>query len=297
MLTRIAPYVFVVLWASGFIGSKLGSADAEPFTFLAVRFLIVLAILVPLAMITASRTRNWAERGHAIVAGMLIHGAYLGGVFWAIRHGMPAGVIALIVSLQPVVTSLLAGLLLGEALTVRHWTGTALGLAGVILILGPKLTAAASAAHGIDGATLTSAVIALAGMTAGTLYQKRFVTGLPIVAGTVWQFIGALALIGGLALAFETRQVTWTPKFMIALGWLSFVVSIGAISMLMVLIRDNAVAGISGLFYMTPAVTAVMAYVLFGETMDGLQLAGLVLVTIAVLMIVRVPAAEKGAQS
>ncbi len=291
MLTRIAPYVFVVLWASGFIGSKLGAADAEPFTFLSVRFLIVLAVLVPLAFFaTGQRTLSWSERGHAMVAGTLLHGAYLGGVFWAIRHGMPAGVIALIVSLQPIVTSMLAGLLLGETLTRQHWAGLALGLAGVVLILAPKLANVLTGSDGINAATLTAAIIALGGMTSGTLYQKRFVTGLPILAGTVWQFAGVLAVIGAAALLFEQQAIQWTPRFIFALGWLSFVVSIGAISMLMVLIRDNAVAGISGLFYMTPAVTAVMAYLLFGETMDTVQLAGLVLVSVAVLLIVKVQA-------
>lgn len=297
MLTRSAPYVFVVLWASGFIGSKLGAADAEPFTFLSIRFLIVLAVLAPLALVTGSRTLNWSERGHAIVAGTLLHGAYLGGVFWAIRHGMPAGVVALIVSLQPIVTSMFAGLLLGETLTARHWTGLGLGLAGVVLILAPKLATVMAGSEGINPATLTAAAIALAGITSGTLYQKRFVTGLPILAGTVWQFVGALVLIGGASLLLETRAVQWTPRFVFALGWLSFVVSIGAISMLMVLIRDNAVAGISGLFYMTPGVTAVMAYALFGETLDTLQLAGLVLVTLAVLLIVKTPSAGAGKEA
>jgi drug/metabolite transporter (DMT)-like permease len=142
MLMRIAPVVFVLLWSTGFIGSKLGADDAEPFTFLALRFLIVLALLAPVLVVSGRRARGWNERGHAVVVGMLIHGAYLGGVFWAIRLGMPAGVAALIVSLQPVLTSLLSAPLLGEKLSARHWTGLALGLAGAVLILEPGLASA-----------------------------------------------------------------------------------------------------------------------------------------------------------
>ena len=210
-------------------------------------------------------------------------------MFWAIRNGMPAGVVALIVCLQPIATSLLAGPLLGEKLTARHWNGSGLGLAGALLLFSPRLAAAADTATGMTGPTLAAAVVALAGITCGTLYQKRYAAGTPILAGTVWQFIGALLLLGALSVMFETRTVDWTPRFIVAIVWLSFGVSIGAISLLMMLIRDSGVASISGLFYTVPAVTAVMAYALFGETLDYVQLAGLVLVTIAVLLIVKPP--------
>ncbi|QKV17135.1 DMT family transporter [Oricola thermophila] len=285
MLQRAAPVVFVLLWSTGFIGSKLGADDAEPFTFLALRFLIVLALLWPVALVAGRRTRGWAERGHAMVAGMLIHGAYLGGVFWAIRHGMPAGVAALIVSLQPVLTSLFAGPLLGERLTTRHWLGLFLGLAGALLVLEPGLRGALAIGSGITVATVAATVCALLGITAGTLWQKRFATGTDLLAGTIWQYVGALALIGAGSLAFETRVIDWTPKFVFALGWLVLVLSIGAIFLLMLLIRQNAVSSVSGLFYLVPACTSVIAFLMFGETLTLPQLAGLVLATLAVLMI------------
>jgi drug/metabolite transporter (DMT)-like permease len=291
MLMRIAPIVFVLLWSTGFIGSKLGANDAEPFTFLAVRFLIVLAILAPVAAIAKRRARSWNERGHAMVVGMLIHGAYLGGVFWAIRHGMPAGVAALIVSLQPVLTSLLSAPLLGEKLAARHWLGLVLGLAGAVLILVPGLEHVLETGDGITGPTVVATVFALGGITAGTIYQKRFATGTDLLAGSVWQYVGAVVLVGAASLAFETRVIHWTPKFIFALSWLVLVLSIGAISLLMLLIRQNAVASVSGLFYLVPACTSVIAYFMFGETLGPLQLAGLVLATLAVLMIsgVRLP--------
>ena len=285
MLMRAAPIVFVLLWSTGFIGSKLGASDAEPFTFLALRFLIVLALLAPVMLVTGRRARGGRERGHAMVVGMLIHGLYLGGVFWAIRHGMPAGVAALIVSLQPILTSVLSAPLLGEKLAARHWLGLALGLAGAVLILAPGLEHVLQSGSGITVPTIVAAVIALAGITAGTIYQKRFATGTDLLAGTVWQYAGALLLVGAFSLAFETRVIDWTPKFIVALAWLVLVLSIGAISLLMLLIRQNAVASVSGLFYLVPAVTSVIAWFMFGETLGPVQIAGLVLATLAVLMI------------
>lgn len=285
MLMRVAPFVFVVLWSTGFIGSKLGAADAEPFTFLSLRFLLVLALLLPIGLVMRREARDWRERGHAILAGTLIHGMYLGGVFWAIRQGMPAGVAALIVSLQPIMTSLLSAPLLGEQLSVRHWLGLALGLAGALLILMPKLQNAVTGGSGINGPTIIATLLALASITAGTLYQKRFAARIDLVAGAVWQYAGALAVVGAGAFLFESRVVNWTPTFIFALTWLVVVLSIGAISLLMLLIRQNTVASVSGLFYLVPALTALIAYVMFGETLDLLQVMGLVLATVAVLLI------------
>jgi drug/metabolite transporter (DMT)-like permease len=296
MLMRAAPVVFVLLWSTGFIGSKIGVLYAEPFTFLALRFILALAILIPLGLLMGRQAASWTERGHAAIAGMLLHGVYLGGVLWALRHGMPAGVAALIVSLQPILTSLLSGPLLGERLTARHWTGLALGLAGAVLILAPKLeTAALSASSGIQTAAIVTTVLALGGITAGTLYQKRFAGHINLVAGAVWQYIGALAVSGAAALALETRQVTWTLDFVLALAWLVIVISIGAIFLLMRLIARDTAARVSGLFYLVPAVTAVIAYFVFGETLDRVQMAGLALASLAVLMISgakRAPAAR-----
>ena len=285
MLMRLVPVIFVLLWSTGFIGSKLGASDAEPFTFLSLRFLIVLAILFPVLLVTGRRARGWRERGHSMVVGMLIHGTYLGGVFWSIRHGMPAGVSALIVSLQPILTSLLSAPLLGERLAARHWAGLALGLAGAVLILEPGLAGAFDADSGITAPNVAANLIALVGITASTIYQKRFATGTDMLAGTVWQYVGAVLLVGAGSFLFETQAIHWTPKFIFALGWLVLVLSIGAISLLMLLIRQSAVASVSGLFYLVPACTAVVAFFMFDETLSPLQLAGLALATVAVLMI------------
>lgn len=284
MLMRLAPIIFVILWSTGFIGSKLGANDAEPFTFLSLRFLLVLGFMAPVAIYRGSFGRGLHERGHALVVGMLIHGIYLGGVFWAIRNGMPAGVVALIVSLQPIATAVLAGPLLGERITSRAVAGLAIGLIGAGLVVAPKLELGGQVA-GFGAAPVTATLVALAGMTAGTLYQKRFAGGIDLLAGAVWQYIGALSVVGVGALAIESRTVTWSTNFMIALAWLVLVLSIGAISLLMLLIRQNAVSSVSGLFYLVPATTAVMAFWLFGESLTPMQIGGMALATVAVLMI------------
>jgi len=292
MLLRLAPALFVILWSTGFIGSKLGAADAEPFTFLSLRFALAILVLLPVAVLRASLKQDWRKRGHAAFAGALIHGGYLGGVFWAIRHGMPAGVAALIVSLQPILTSVLAGPLLGEKLAARHWVGLALGLLGALLIVGPKVGGFDS---GVNGATLAATLTALLAITLGTLYQKRFGAGVDLVGGAIWQYLGALAVVGGAAMLFETRAIIWSPKFILALGWLVFALSIGAILLLMLLIRQHAVSGVSGLFYLVPPCTALMAYFIFDERLAMLQIVGMALaIAGGILIAVRKPAAAEG---
>ena len=286
MLMRAAPALFVLLWSTGFIGSRLGAADAEPFTFLSIRFLLVIVLLLPVAFSTGGGkgTNSWPAFGHAAAIGALIHGLYLGGVFWAIHRGMPAGVAALVVSLQPILTAILAGPLLGERVTRQHWLGLALGLAGAALIILPKIETTPDAASGINVETIAATLIALVGITTGTLYQKRTSANLGLMRGAVWQYTGALLIVGIGSLLTETGEVAWTPKFIFALGWLVIVLSIGAISLLMLLIRQNAVSTVSSLFFLVPGVTAVMAYLMFGETLSPVQLTGLVLAGLAVLL-------------
>ena len=282
MLVRIAPALFVLLWSTGFIGTKIGAAGAEPFTFLVLRFALVLALLIPFGWAIASPKLEPRQRMHAVVVGVLVHAMYLGGVMWGMRHGMPASIAALITCLQPILTAVLSGLLLREVISGRHWFGLALGLFGAALVVGPKVAAAGGG--GATPATIATTVIALIAITCGTIYQRRFATGFDLVSGAVWQYAGAFVAVVPLALLFETRQVDWTPQFVGALLWLVLVLSLGAISLLMLLIRENAVSRTSALFYLIPGVTAVMAYFAFGEQLSALQLVGLVVVSVAVLI-------------
>lgn len=283
MLLRLAPWLFVVLWSTGYIASKVGAGLAEPFTFLTLRFLIVLALLAPLVWFAGGRLLPWRDFTRAAFAGALIHAVYLAGVLWALRAGMPAGVAALVVSLQPIVTALLSGPLIGERVLARHWAGLVTGLAGAMLVLAPKTDLAGAA--GIGPWSIAACLGSLAAITAGTLFQKACCAHIDLRSAALPQYLGALAVAAIGALALETREVTWTPELWMALLWLAVALSIGAIGLLMLLIRENAVWRTSALFYLVPPTTAVMAWALFGETLTLVQVGGLVLVCAAVVMI------------
>lgn len=267
------PLLFVVLWSTGFIGAKLGLPDCEPLTLLSLRYAAVLVLMGAVAL--ATRAPWPADRMqwlHIGVSGLLIHAVYLGGVFTAIRLGLPAGVTALVVGLQPVLTALGAGLFLRERVGATQWAGLALGLAGVVLVVANKVAGGPSAAS-----LLVPAVIALVGITAGTLYQKRFCASFDLRTGSVIQFLPCLAVTALAASQTETMVVHWTPAFVFALGWLVLVLSVGAVSLLNVLIRSGSAVNVASLFYLTPPTTALIAWAMFGETLTGLALAGMAL--------------------
>jgi len=268
------PLLFVLLWSTGFIGAKFGLPDAEPLTFLSVRYLIVLVLMAGIAWLTKapwpSTPKAWLHIG---VSGLLVHAVYLGGVFTAIGHGLPAGVTALVVGLQPILTALGAGTLLGERVEPRQWMGLALGFVGVGLVVAHKVLASASGA-GL-ALMLVPAIVALLGITAGTLYQKRFCPSFDLRTGSVVQFLPCLAVTALAACATETMQVRWSAAFIFALGWLVFVLSLGAVSLLNLLIRRGSAVNVASLFYLTPPTTALIAWALFGETLTGLSLVGM----------------------
>ena len=273
----------MLLWSTGFIGAKLGLPYSEPLTFLALRMAIVVTLLFVLAIVgRAAWPRDAATAGHNAVAGLLVHGGYLGGVFSAIHLGLSAGLTALIVGLQPLLTAVAAGLWLKERLTPRRWLGFALGLVGVVLVVWDKVAVA-----NLSPAALGLAVLALISITAGTLYQKRYGGSVDFrTAGTI-QYAAAGVALGALAWGTESMQVQWTGQFIFALLWLCLVLSVGAISLLYFLIRRGEASQVSSLFYLTPPVTALMAYGLFGESLSWLSIAGLALAAVAVAMVVR----------
>jgi drug/metabolite transporter (DMT)-like permease len=271
-LTRAFPWIFVLLWSTGFIGARLGLPHAEPLTFLLTRYL---AVLVAMALVAVFTQAPWPQSAwqwmHIGVAGLLIHGVYLGGVFIAISQGLPAGVASLVVGLQPLITAVGAGWLLGEIVLKRQWVGLLLGLAGVGLVVFAKLNG------GFALQALVPAVVALCGITAGTLYQKRFCRPFDWRTGAIAQFLPT-ALVTWMAAAMtEDFRVDWTGEFIFALGWLVLVLSIGAVSLLNWLIRHSGAVNVASLFYLVPPCTALVAWALFGETFTGLALAGMAL--------------------
>lgn len=279
--TRLIPPLFVLLWSTGFLGARYSMPWAEPFTFLGVRFALAGAILAALMAAMASPRLRARQIGVAMVSGILIHGLYLGGVFWAVHQGLPAGISALIAGMQPLVTALLAMALLGEKVTRRQWLGLAAGLLGVLIVLWPKLGVTGA---GVNAATLAASAVAVLSIGAGTVWQKRFGTRDDPVANTTWQYVGATAVMALGSLLFETRQFTLNGELVFALLWLTLVLSIGAIFLLMRMIRDGEMARVSSLFYLVPAVTAIIAWFLFGETLTPVQLAGMALATFGVAL-------------
>jgi drug/metabolite transporter (DMT)-like permease len=273
-LPQLYPLLFVALWSTGFVGAKFGLPDAEPLTFLSLRYAIVLGLMGAIAWLSQA---PWPRRAkdylHIGVSGLLVHGLYLGGVFTAIAHGLPAGVTALVVGLQPVLTALGAGAFLGERVKPVQWLGLAFGFVGVGLVVAHKLTASASGS--VLLAQLAPALLALLAITAGTLYQKRFCPSFDLRSGSVIQFLPCLALTLLVACLSETLQVRWTPHFAFALGWLVLVLSLGAVSLLNVLIRRGSAVNVASLFYLVPPTTALFAWAIFGETLTGLALLGM----------------------
>jgi drug/metabolite transporter (DMT)-like permease len=276
---RAAPTLFVVLWSTGFIATKYVLRGAQPFTYLTLRMAIVVGLMAVIAAIARPRWPDRAGVIHSLVAGLLVHGFYLGGTAVAIAHSIPAGLSALIPGLQPILTSTLANRWLGERVTPLQWIGLGLGLAGVVLILhGRPMTGAAGWGWLASGVSLVS-------ITVGTLYQRRFCNGIDWRAGNVVQYIGVTVLFGIGALAFERNEVRWSPEFALALAWLAIVLSIGTIGLLYWLIRHSAATAVASLFYLVPAVTALMAFVLFGERLDAVAIAGMAACAVAVFVV------------
>jgi drug/metabolite transporter (DMT)-like permease len=274
------PALFVVLWSTGFIGARLGLPHAGPLTFLALRFGIAAGLLVLVALATrAPWPRRPADIGHYAVAGLLVHGVYLGGVYVGISLGVEAGVSALIVGFQPLLTAALAGALFGERVSPQQWVGLGLGLLGMTLVLTNKLGRGPG-----DGLGGLACVAALLGITAGTLYQKRHGTGMELRTGSAVQYMAAGLATALLALLFEDSHVTWSGEFLFALLWLVLVLSLGAVSLLYVLIRRGAAAQGASLFFLVPPCTALMAWPLFSETLGLVALIGMALTAVGVAL-------------
>jgi drug/metabolite transporter (DMT)-like permease len=279
----LAPVAFVLLWSTGFVGAKYGLPYAEPFTFLALRLAIAATLLGVAAALTGGRLTR-AQLGRAAVTGLLMHATYLGGVFWAISRGTPAGVSSVVVSLQPVLVAALAVRLLGERLMARQWLGLAVGVAGVGLVVAPGLTGS-TRDFPVEG--LAACLLALLGGTLGTLWHKRHGDGIPLLWGTAVQYAAAATVLALLSAATETQRIDWTGDFLAALAYLVVALSIGAVLLLLVLLRRGSASGVSSLYYLVPPATAVEAYLLFGEQLAAVSVVGIVVTCVGVALVVR----------
>ncbi len=281
LAARAAPAIFVVLWSTGFIATKYVLHSAEPLTYLTIRMAVVVAIMVVIVAVARPQWPDRAGIAHSVVAGILVHGFYLGGTAVAIAHSIPAGLSALIPGLQPILTSTLANRWLGERVTALQWTGLLLGLAGVVLILHNRPMS------GEAGWGWLASGVSLVSITLGTLYQRRYCRKIDWRAGNLVQYVAVMIFFATGAGLFENNEVHWTREFVLSVAWLAIVLSIGSIGLLYWLIRRSAATSVASLFYLVPAVTALMAYVLFGERLDALAIVGMVACAAAVFLVNR----------
>lgn len=281
-LAASAAPVFVFLWSTGFIGAKYGLPYAEPMTFLSVRFALVIAVLLIWVMALGSPWPTRREIPHLMVVGALLHGGYLGGVYVAISLGVEAGASALIVSLQPVLVAAFAGVLLGERVRPAQWAGIGIAFAGVALVVEQKLAAGIGTLGG-----MMLCLLSLIAISAATLYQKRFCPDTPLATGAAVQTMGASLVVMPLSLLFEDRVIDWSSDFLLALFWLVFMLSIGALCILFALIQRGAASEVASLFFLVPPSTALIAWALFGETLGPLALLGMALAVIGVAIVMR----------
>lgn len=281
----VTPFIFVLIWSTGFIVAKFGLPYAPPLTFLLLRFLGVLVVLIPLVLLMQV---PWpvGQIRHIAVAGILLQAGYLAGVWCAIKLGMPAGLSALIVGMQPILTAFAAPFI-GESVKKRQWIGLLLGLFGVGLVVSNKISVI-----GLSWQSIAWCVGALLSITMGTLYQKRYCAYFDLRTGTIIQFAASFFVILPLAIAFEhvtpaLSAVHWTPQFIGALLWSVLALSIGAIFLLFSLIRKNAATSVTSLLYLTPPTTAIMAWLAFGESFSIAGIVGMLVAVVGVAFVVR----------
>jgi len=280
LLLKVAPAIFLLFWSGGFAAGKVGLAYTGPLTFLAVRYGLILVILLPILLLTRpALPRTTAEWGHLAVVGLLIQGLYFSLGYVAISTNISSATVALIVSLQPVLVALIAPRISGERVGNWGWVGLCLGLAGAVLVI-----LARSQVEVISGIGVLAAVGALGGMTAGTLYEKRFGIGQhPVTANTVRYAAGFAATLP-LALLLEDRAVEWTLPLGLSLLYLIVCNSLIALTLLLLMIRSGEVSRVSALFFLVPPLAAIIGWLLLGEHMPPLAWVGLALAAAGVAL-------------
>ncbi|MFZ6814220.1 DMT family transporter [Undibacterium sp. Rencai35W] len=280
-LLRFAPVIFIFIWASGYVVAKYGLPYAEPLTFLCLRYL---GVILFMGVLGISMRAPWPARQawpHIAVAGILMQAGYLGGVWCAVKLGMPAGLAALIVNTQPILTAIL-GPAIGEKTQGKQWLGLGFGLLGVGLVVANKISVV-----GLSGGSIALAVMALLSMTIGTLYQKKTCPSFDVRTGQVIQFAASLLLTLPFALLLETQTIQWTPQFFAAMAWSVFVLSGVGISVLFILIRHGEATKVTSYMYLVPPVTAVMAWLMFGEKFTMTAAIGMMIALLGVALVVK----------
>ena len=289
LLLRVAPLIFVSLWSTGFIAAKYSMQNADPFVFLCLRFTITAVALIPILLLfgAALPRRIWSFR-HDMITGVLLHCGYLGFLFWPIKNGVPSGIVAIIIGVQPILTMALASLYIGEHLDFRKLAGLLIGFVGISIVIIGKYGIALGSSGGLDLFDLSMCLVSLMSMALGVFYQKKFCDQSQLLPGTLMQYVaGALATAFFALLFSETWTIDWTPTFGIALIWQVLGLSIGAVMLLMYIIRNGEAGRLSSMFYLVPPLVVVEAHFLFGETLGVLSIAGMMVCVMGVYLVSR----------
>jgi drug/metabolite transporter (DMT)-like permease len=287
LLARVAPGIFVLLWATGFLIAKLGVPYAQPMSILAIRFVLAAAMMAGVAFLTrAPWPRSWRRIGHIAAIGILLHAVYLGGCYVAIYGGMPAGMVALIAGFQPILTATMAGPILGERTRPLQWLGIAIGFVGLMMVLWERIVIDLS-----HPAALLFAILSLIGITSATIYQKRFCPSFDLRSGSAIQYVAASLVTVPLTLMLGVGEIVWAPTFIFALAWLVIVLSGISIALLTWMISRGAASKVASLFYLTPPIAAIGSYFWFDETLSPLALAGMAVIVAGLYLLNRSRAA------
>jgi len=289
IFVRVAPLLFVMLWSTGFIAAKYSMQNADPFVFLSLRMTITAIVLILILWLTGARLpKSIFRHRHDMVTGILLHCGYLGFVFWPIKDGVPSGIVAIIIGIQPILTTALATMYIGESLNLRKIAGLLVGFIGVGVVIVGKFGINLGLNGGLSGFYLSLCILSLISVSVGVFYQKKFCNQSQLLAGTLMQYVAAAIATALFALLLgETWHIEWTNDFAIALAWQVFGLSIGAVVLLMAIIKLGEAGRVSSMFYLIPPLVAIEAHFLFGETLGLLSIVGMLLCIVGVYFVNR----------
>jgi drug/metabolite transporter (DMT)-like permease len=288
LMLRLAPAMFVFLWSTGWIAARAAAPYADPLTFLAARYTLAGIAMAALCVVMgAAWPRGGSAVGHSLVSGVLLHAGYLGPVWYAVAQGVPAGISGVLAASQPLLTALFAGALIGETITRRQWAGIGVGFAGILLVLAPKVALAASTDLTALRWPLFVNALGMVSVTLGTFYQKRFLPTGDLRTMAAWQYVGAAAATAPAAFLLEPMRLEWTWQSTLTMAWAVIAISLGAILLLLWLIRNGAVSRAATLIYLVPPAVVIEAWLLFGETVSPLQIVGVIVTVAGVALAVR----------
>lgn len=286
-LLRVAPVLFVLIWSTGWISARFGAPYADPLTFLVIRYALATGVIVVFATFAGAQWPRGGAIGHAMASGVLLHAIYLGGVWWAIRHGLPTGVSGLIAAVQPILTALLAPSLIGERISRKQWIGIGMGFVGIALVLEPQLETLSRETMTAVLVPMAVNVVAMISVTFGTFYQKRFIATGDLRTVTALQYVGAFLVTLPAAVMLEDMHIVWNVTVFATMAWSVLALSLGAIGLLLLLIRHGAVSRAATLIYLVPPAVAIEAFLLFGERMLPVQVVGLIVTAAGVALATR----------